>query len=207
MRLLSLVTLLLTFCVGQSAGQGAPSPTKGITLGSQKNQPGEGMIQGLPGSQYALFLQNKKHVSLGTIRSASFFIDRNGSPTRRFRVRLYKVNSPTGEPGPDMLPQPVVVSAAQGGKWFTVDLQAYKVTAPQEGFFVAMEWIEEGSKPDAGEAVQDVAQYQILRPSFEFTQPFTWTYAIGKGWSLLPITNGQGRNYNVMIKAEVDLIN
>ena len=202
MRLLPL-SLLLTFLVGHSAGQGAPSPAKGLTLGSQKSQPGEGLMQGRPGSQFALFLPNTKQVSLGAIRSASFFIDKSGAPTRPFRVHLYKANSPAGEPGPDLLTQPVVVSAAQGGKWFTADLKAYGVAAPQEGFFVAMEWIGEGS--GAGVADEDSAPYQTLRPTFEFREPLTWTYIIGKGWNLLSLTNGQGRSYNAMIKAEVDV--
>lgn len=199
------LALLLTFLVGRSAGQVAPSPAKGLTLGSQKTQPGEGMMQGLPGSQYALFLQNKKHITLGTIRSASFFIDKDGSPARPFRVHLYKANSPAGEPSLDLLTQRVVVSAAQGGKWFTVNLKAYGIAVPQDGFFVAMEWIEEGNR-SSGDAAQASAQYQILRPTFEFSEHLTWTYAIGKGWGLLPLTTGQGRSYNAMIKAEVDMI-
>ena len=200
------LALLLTFLAGRSAGQGAPAPAKGLTLGSQKSQPGEGCIQGSPGSQFALFLPHKKPARLSTIRSASFFIDKNGTPARPFRVHLYKASSPAGEPGPDLFLQPVVVSAAQGGKWFTVDLRTYAIAAPQEGFFVAMEWIGEGSGPGPGDAAPDMGQYQTLRPTFEFREPLTWSYTIGKGWNLLRLLNGEGRSYNAMIKAEVDMI-
>ena len=205
MRPLSVV-LFFTFLVGRSAGQGIPSPAKGLTLGSQKNQPGEGMIHGLPGSQYALSLPNKKHKTLGIIRSASFFIDQNGLPARPFRVHLYRANSPAGAPGPDLLTQRVVVSAAQGGKWFTVDLKAYGIAAPQQGFFVAMEWIEEENGPSADDAVHALAPYQILRPTFEFKESCTWSYTIGRGWGQLTLRDGQGRCYNAMMKAEVDVI-
>ena len=201
------LALLLTFLAGRSAGQGAPAPAKGLTLGSQKSQPGEGCIQGSPGSQFALFLPHKKPARLSTIRSASFFIDKNGTPTRPFRVHLYKASSPAGEPGPDLFLQPVVVSAAQGGKWFTVDLRTYAIAAPQEGFFVAMEWVVSGDKFFATNFMDDYTPYgQIMRPTFEFKESRTWNYSMGKGWSLITAANSQGLRYNAMIKAEVDMI-
>ena len=100
-----LTGFLLTFLVGRSVGQGTPAPAKGLILGSQKNQPGEGMIQGLPGSQFALFLPNKQHKILGTIRSASFFIDPNGAPARQFRVHLCtRQTAPPAHPAPTCSP-------------------------------------------------------------------------------------------------------
>ncbi|UOQ75730.1 carboxypeptidase-like regulatory domain-containing protein [Hymenobacter sp. 5516J-16] len=53
---------------------------KNLDLGSKSNTPGEGMIQGMPGSQYAFFVKNDKAKKLGNVRSVSFYIGENGFP-------------------------------------------------------------------------------------------------------------------------------
>ncbi|OGX89081.1 hypothetical protein BEN47_08110 [Hymenobacter lapidarius] len=165
------------------------------------------MIQGMPGSQFALFVQNKQPATASTVRSVSFFIDKNGSPTQPFRVHLYKADGDENKPGSDLLTQSVVAAATQGGKWFTVDVASYNISVPQEGLFVAMEWITDAKHPSSTDATEDFMPYgQILRPTFEFKESRTWTYTIGNGWNLLQLPNGQGRSYNAMIKAEVDII-
>ncbi|WP_201977569.1 carboxypeptidase-like regulatory domain-containing protein, partial [Hymenobacter rubidus] len=65
---------------------------KNLGLGARTNDPGEGMIQGLPGSQYAFFVKNDKQKRLGNVRTVSFYIGENGFPREPFRVRLYKAD-------------------------------------------------------------------------------------------------------------------
>ena len=180
---------------------------KNLGLGARTNDPGEGMIQGLPGSQYAFFVKNDKNKRLGNVRTVSFYIGENGFPREPFRVRLYKADGNYNAPNTDLLTENVVVSAPQGGQWYTVDLTPYNITAPEEGFFVAMEWVVSGDKFFATNFMDDYTPYgQIMRPTFEFKESRTWSYTIGKGWNLLTLANGQGRRYNAMIKAEVDMI-
>ncbi len=177
-----------------------------VTLGSHKSTPAEGYILGAAGSQFALRVQNTKGAAMGTIRSVSFFIDNNGSPTQPFRVRLYRADGAANQPGSDLLGQSIVSSAAKGGGWFTVDLASHNITAPPEGFFVGMEWIADNKQPQLADTTEtDFSKFQILRPTFEFKECGTWNYTIGKGWNLLNLANGQGRCYNAMIKAEVDI--
>ena len=178
---------------------------KNLDLGSRASAPGAGMIQGLPGSQYAFFVKNDKQKKLGNVRTVSFYIGENGFPREPFRVRLYKADGNYSAPNTDLLTDNVVVSAPGGGQWYTVDMSTYNVRAPEEGFFVAMEWIVGGDKFYTTNFMDNYTPYgQIMRPTFEFKESRTWSYTIGKGWNLLTLANGQGRRYNAMIKAEVD---
>ncbi|PJJ48691.1 carboxypeptidase-like regulatory domain-containing protein [Hymenobacter chitinivorans] len=179
---------------------------KDLSLGSKGSTPGEGMIQGLPGQQYAFFVKNEKGKKLGNVRSVSFYIGENGFPREPFRVRLYKADGNYNSPNTDILTDNVVVSAPKGGEWYTIDLTQYNVEAPEEGFFVAMEWIVSGDKFYTTNFMETYTPYgQIMRPTFEFKESRTWTYSIGKGWSLITLANN-GMRYNAMIKAEVDMI-
>jgi len=180
---------------------------KNLGLGARTDNPGEGMIQGLPGSQYAFFVKNDKKKRLGNVRTVSFYIGENGFPREPFRVRLYKADGNYNAPNTDLLTENVVVSASRGGEWYTIDLSTYNIPAPEEGFFVAMEWIVGGDKFYTTNFMDNYTPYgQIMRPTFEYKESRTWSYTIGKGWNLLTLANGQGRRYNAMIKAEVDMI-
>ncbi|MBO3272766.1 carboxypeptidase-like regulatory domain-containing protein [Hymenobacter sp. NBH84] len=179
---------------------------KDLSLGSRNNTPGEGMIQGMPGSQYAFFVKNDKNKKLGNVRSVSFYIGENGFPREPFRVRIYRADGNYNSPNTDLLTENVVVSAPKGGEWYTVDLTTYNIEAPTEGFFVAMEWIVSGDKFYTTNFMDTYTPYgQILRPTFEFKESRTWSYTMGKGWSLLTLASN-GQRYNAMIRAEVDML-
>ncbi|MFD1873482.1 carboxypeptidase-like regulatory domain-containing protein [Hymenobacter bucti] len=181
---------------------------KNLGLGATSNRPGEGLLQGQPGSQCAFFIKNEKNHRLGSIRSVSFYIGENGFPREPFRVRIYKADGNYNAPNTDILTQNVVVSSPAGGQWYTVDLTTYNITAPEEGFFVAMEWIVSGDKFFKTDFMDEnyTPFGQIMRPTFEFKESRTWNYTIARGWNQLTLANGQGQRYNAMIKAEVDMI-
>lgn len=175
-------------------------------MGAKSNNPGEGMIQGMPGSQYAFFVKNEKGKKLGMLRTVSFYIGENGFPKEPFRVRIYKNDGDYNAPNTDLLTENVVVSAPSGGAWFTIDMTPYNIAAPDEGFFVAMEWIVSGDKFYTANFMDNYTPYgQIMKPTFEFKESRTWTYSMGKGWSLITMANATGLRYNAMIKAEVDV--
>lgn len=180
------------------------SKVRPLMLGAHNNSPGAGMIQGMPGSQYAFMCKNEKSKKLGAIRTVSFYIGENGFPREPFRVRIYKANGNYNAPNEDMLTESVIVSAARGGEWFTVDLSPYNLIAPEEGFYVAMEWIVSGDKFYTTNFMDNYTPYgQILRPTFEFKDSRTWSYAIGRGWNLVTLANN-GSRFNAMMRAEVD---
>ena len=175
---------------------------KKITLGANTKNPGAGMIQGMPGSQYAFMVKNEKGKKLGYIRSVSFYIGENGTPREAFRVRLYKANGLANAPGADLLKESMMVAAPAGGQWFTVDLTSYSVPAPQEGFYVAMEWVSD--YPFSNFDGSYTPYGQVLRPTFEFEESRTWNYTLGRGWSLITLAKGKNR-YNAMMRAEVEV--
>ena len=181
---------------------------KNLALGASGKRPGDGLLQGQPGSQYAFFVKNEKKKMLGNIRTVSFYIGENGFPREPFRVRIYKADGNFSGPNTDLLTDNVVVSAPTGGQWYTVDMTPYNIMAPEDGFFVAMEWIVAGDKFfNTNFMDQSYTPYgQIMRPTFEFKESRTWNFTIGRGWSLLTLSNAEGQHYNAMIKAEVDMI-
>lgn len=182
------------------------SKMKPAVLGAHTSAPGMGMLQGMPGYQYAALMKNDKQRKLGYVRSVSFYIGENGFPREPFRVRIYRADGNYNAPNSDLLLDNVVVSAARGGEWFSVDLSSYNIPAPDEGFYVAMEWIVSGDKFYTTNFMDNYTPYgQIMRPTFEFKESRTWSYTIGKGWNLLTLANSSGRRYNAMIKAEVDM--
>lgn len=181
------------------------SKVKPIGLGARSNTPGDGMIQGMPGTQYAFYVKNDKGKKLGLVRTVSFFIGEHGFPREPFRIRIYAPDGNYSSPNSDLLTENVVVSAIKGGAWYTIDLTQYNIVAPDEGFYVAMEWIVTGDKFYTTNFMDTYTPYgQILRPTFEFKESRTWNYTIGRGWSLITLANN-GMRYNAMIKAEVDM--
>jgi hypothetical protein len=180
-------------------------PTKKAAIGSRAEAPAAGLIQGEPGVQYAFLCKSEKGKKLGIIRSVAFYICKQGQPWEPFRVRLYAVDAKSNAPGPDLLNESVVVAAPDGGHWFTVDLTAYNILAPETGFFVAMEWIGEARKCGGDTSVPNyVPCGQVLRPTYEFSESRTWSYTLGKGWKLLRITTDAG-HYNAMMRAQVEV--
>lgn len=174
---------------------------KEISIGARAKTPGEGMIQGVTGTQYAFFCQLKSRKQLGIIRSVSFYISDHGQPREPFRVRLYAADGVANAPGTDLLNESVVVAASGGNQWYTVDLATYNVAAPGAGFFIAMEWIVDARKCNT---IGDYAPCgQVLRPTFEFRENLTWSYLLGQGWTLVKLHN-KGACVNAMMKAQVE---
>ena len=183
-----------------------PGTGKAVALGSKKKKPDEGMIQGLPGTQYALLMHPPANKKLGIIRNVSFYIGENGFPKDPFRVRIYRANGPGHSPGTNLLTASVIIHSTAGGQWFTVNLSAYGIDTTNEDFFVAMEWLMNKGWDFYNTNFMDcyTPYGQIMRPTFEFKESLTWNFTIGKGWTLLTLANNKGRRYNAMIKAEVE---
>lgn len=113
---------------------------KDVWLGSKQNTPNSiiGTIGMSTIREIALLIPNFTQ-SKGLIRKVGYYIGRLGKPKTPFRIRIYKNDN--GMPGDDLLNQSVVVHASRGNSWRDVDLSAYKIPFPAEGFFIAMEWL------------------------------------------------------------------
>ena len=57
-----------------------------------------------------------------------------------FKLRLIKPNE-EGEPGIDLVTEPIIVHVKRGNKKNIIDLLQYNVKIPKEGVFIGFEWI------------------------------------------------------------------
>ena len=190
-----------TATLTRDAQSGATTGPKTAILGSKASKKSDGMMQGYPGTQYALWVKNEGQASV--LKSVSYFIDALGFPSEPFRVHIYKALPGGKGPGEELLTEKIVVSAPRGGQWFTVDVSKYYLTLPKDGVFVAMEWLVAGESFVASNSTEEYTPYgQILSPTYEFKDNLTWNYSIGKAWSPLT-TFDKSRTMNAMIRAEV----
>lgn len=189
--------------VTRDASTAAPTGPRVVPLGSKAFKKSDGMLQGYPGTQYALWI--KSDGQPGVLKSVGFFVDALGFPSEPFRVRIYKALPGGKGPGEDLLTEKMVVSAPRGGQWFNVDVSKYYISLPPEGVFVAMEWLVGGETFVASTSAEEYTPYgQILAPTFEFKENLTWNLTVGKQWA--PLTNfDKNRVMNAMIKAEVTM--
>ncbi|WP_164851276.1 carboxypeptidase-like regulatory domain-containing protein [Larkinella soli] len=88
--------------------------------------------------EFALHLRNPDHLR-GYLHQVRYLVARGGVPTAPFRVRVYACTE--GAPGEDLLPESVVTAARRGNSWCEIDLSRYGIRFPEEGLFVAMEWL------------------------------------------------------------------
>lgn len=61
-------------------------------------------------------------------------------PQATFQLRLYETGA-NGEPGEDLLPGNLVVTAAKGRRQTTVDISRYQLVMPGKGLFIGFEWL------------------------------------------------------------------
>lgn len=56
-----------------------------------------------------------------------------------FRLRIYTMDSTTGQPGEDVVQQLIEINSST--KFITIDLLKYKIILPNKDFFIAIEWL------------------------------------------------------------------
>lgn len=137
------------------------------------------------GNQIAVFMNNNEKVN-GIIRSASFCIGQSPYPKTPFRVRIYGVNE-SGAPGEDLISEGIIIKGKKKKKWVKVDLSDYQIPVPQEGYFVAMEWIFTDKKfyyqlkiPPPNQKGKIYGQ--ALAMTLKINKPLTWVYTLGNQW-------------------------
>jgi hypothetical protein len=164
------------------------------------------------GQQVALFLKNKKNRA-GRIKTLSFYLSGKGNTEAPFRVRIYGLNDSLSCPGPELLPDILVVKPANGRGWFDVDVSRYNIRFPENGVFVAMEGIYPGDYihssenatenprkeiEESGDFVEGSLDYGQRIGYSRFTKNETWHYSVSHTWFQL-----QKKHFNVMISAEI----
>jgi len=166
------------------------------------------------GQQIALFIENSSNKE-GLIESVSFKLSPKGNVEAPFRVRLYYVDTITGRPLGNLLKELLVVKPNIEKGWFKVNLSEYRLTAPAEGFFVAMEGVfpndfdfyfgnesfvdvsENNNNQTDDNSQLDISYGQRLCYNRKLTNN-TWHYSLSHKWFQL-----QNSKFNVMITANI----
>ncbi len=96
------------------------------------------------GAQTGIFVENidKK---VGLIQNVEFFLHKEGVANTPFRLRLYSVNE-NGKPARDLVNQNIIVTQGRNGAWVKIDLRNNQIEFPENGFFIAMEWLQTNNK-------------------------------------------------------------
>jgi hypothetical protein len=97
--------------------------------------------------QKAIFIPNDKKY-IGTIETVGFWVSKWGKPKTPFRVRIYAADE-NGQATEDLLLESVIAQGLKKRKknrWVEVDLSQYQIQIPENGFFIAMEWLYRAEK-------------------------------------------------------------
>ena len=151
--------------------------------------------------QKAIFIPNKEKY-IGTIETVSFWVSPHGKPKTPFRIRIY-VADENGKATGDLLTESVIAKGLKRRKknrWVTVDLSQYQIEIPENGFFIAMEWLYRAEKKYNNKTKiskkNEEGEYEVIRTEIWFGQHLggivdkkrpnnTWIVRDGK-WTQFP---------------------
>jgi hypothetical protein len=139
MELYSIVKLSPMINMLKEVRIGINSPAN-IIVGSKAKFTG-GTAGLKPGTEIAMFMAGSENIK-GNIQTVCFFVSnghsvaKGGDATAPFRVRLYGVDT-SGIPGTELTKDIIIVAAKKNEEWFDVDLSAYHIKVPRNGFFVS----------------------------------------------------------------------
>jgi len=112
-------------------------------IGIKSKKSSQGFYMGI-GTQIALYMNTpKKNQKIDEI---GFYIKEQGKPATKFRIRIYGKDSVKNCPGKDLLNENVFSKGNNGNEWVVVKLSKFNIVAPENGFYVSMEWINDGNE-------------------------------------------------------------
>ncbi|HEV8512544.1 MAG TPA: carboxypeptidase-like regulatory domain-containing protein [Cyclobacteriaceae bacterium] len=143
---------------------------KEFDLGNRYSKGGLNMSsaeEATAGASVALLVQNKYPSYYSDLIYPVFLEDAkvriNGNTTGHFkiRVRLFEVDSLTGQPGKDMLNESIVIESDMRSGWLRFDLSKYNLQV-NGSFFLAFEWIMD--EKDRSELKQVYREFEKQHP-------------------------------------------
>ena len=100
-----------------------------------------------PGYENAMYMHGSQEIQ-GIIQTVGFYLsdgkgDTKGDVTAPFRIRLFKIDT-AGAPGTELTKDIIVTSAKKSNTWCDIDISAYNIESPCEGFYVAFSLLDSG---------------------------------------------------------------
>jgi hypothetical protein len=153
-----------------------------VSVGSKKKTSKYYSAPVSPGYEQAMFMHGSQDTQ-GIVQTVGFYIGDGsgkgkGDATAPFRIRLFKIDTAAG-PGNELTKDIIITSAKKGDAWFDVDISAYNIESPCDGFYVAISFLDSGYykiKKDAptlnflGNPLEDGASPQnIIMPRLAYT--------------------------------------
>jgi hypothetical protein len=172
------------------------------------------------GKQVAVYMKTQTNYP-AIIKSVSFHIEKKTRGFKRantpFRIRIYGVDTISRGPGQDLIIEDLIVSGPKKGGWFTVDVSSYQIPVPENGFFVAMEWIYTDDKYSYTYVnkyknnVTETRYGQTLSMFFGNKESISWINPLGKKWIKeeisLPLIGKGLKKVNAAIYCEIEFVN
>lgn len=158
------------------------------------------------GQQAALFIENPESAR-GKVKSVSFKLSGKGNISAPFRLRIYAADSTGYKPGKDLM-HDVIILRPQNAGWFTAEISQYRITAPAEGFFVAIQGVyppdfesryqeNEFTELNKEPELKDLIYGQMLAYNLKRKNK-TWHYSLSHRWF-----QTDKNRFNIMIKAKI----
>ncbi|MFI5163045.1 MAG: hypothetical protein ACHQHN_17320 [Sphingobacteriales bacterium] len=151
-----------------------------------------------PLNEHAMFMFGSKNIQ-GSIQSIGFYLGNasNGDALAPFRVRIYGVND-DGTPGKELTENLIITSAKKNNAWFDVDISAYDIQNPPNGFFVAFCLIDAEHYQASNGAKLLTPRLGMTESEFKSSLSFRGQYKYKKiEWHQEPF------DYNYMIRASI----
>jgi hypothetical protein len=172
------------------------------------------------GKQVAVYMKTQTNYP-AIIKSVSFHIEKKTRGFKRantpFRIRIYGVDTISRGPGQDLIIEDLIVSGPKKGGWFTVDVSSYQIPVPENGFFVAMEWIYTDDKyfytyiNKYNNNMKETKYGQSLHIYWWNKESISWRNPLGKKWIKdeisIPLIGKGLKKANAAIYCEIEFVN
>jgi hypothetical protein len=163
-----------------------------IRLGNFQNRPRGFHSAYLPQGRIALYIENDFNRKT-IIQNVRYFVGDKGNYSKPFKVMLYSVDSITGKPLKEIIPDTIIVNAKSGNSWTTINLSEYNIDFPKDGLFASMEWILEDNFNLISQSECQYLAYNKVKNKNK-----TWYCTLGVNWYQFPDSY-----YNTMISIDV----
>jgi hypothetical protein len=168
-----------------------------IHVGSKKMNGKYYNVSVPPGYDNAMFMHNSQDIQ-GIIQTVGFYItsgkgNTKGDATAPFRIRVFKIDTAAG-PGEELTKDIIITSAKKSNAWCDVDLSAYNLESPCDGFYVSFNLLDSGyykikkgaptldmmGKPlEYGAMPQDIVMPRLAYTTDEFEMPRSY-YSVNR---------------------------
>jgi hypothetical protein len=194
-----------TYDLSEIVIQAGPSTVK--EFGNSKISKWTGGLLTKNLTQIAVYIENSKNEH-GVLKDISFFISKSGKPKATVRIRVYGFNPIEETIGEDLLHETVIFSPKKRFGWNTIDMSDYNIEFPENGIFIAIEWILTKDKYWYKTIIHgnEYDNYGIvLGNTWEYETSNTYLNNLGQGWRKMEAMF-ENKPRNALIKATFEII-